>query len=425
MSQYKNLRCLTCLIFSVVGICFADKTASAYYGSSSYYDTDNPGIQYAVADLDLDDTRHATRETQYIRKNATQINNGAQRQGAIVKTNTSGSYDGECYDGEGCCEGEDKVVKNTIIVRMKKKQQPQQVQQVVAPQKKVVREEEENFKFNSSRGRVKAAPKSLNIPYVFGGYSGLMKPNLSLSNPASTAFCANCGYREATKSGAKWGHGFNIGLGFKHYFKDKPEGFFIAPEIFYHWLGGKATTYNGQTGISYMYQDMGTGTMTDSADIKTQNGLAGMKYKTKLKDLLGISLRLGGTKYGFSGYGKVNIGVVRVGHSFSMTDGDAINKIRTNMKSSTYGITHKYLNDVGKLLSGQSKTTFNLVGGIGAGIEYAFASDFFVRLQYDHYWTIIPLTKLKSNAFKTASGGNTWKPKMSFGILTLNVGIMW
>ena len=423
MSKYENLRCLTCLFIAVAGACFADKTAHAYYGSSSYYYTDNPGIQYAVADLDLDETRHATRETQYIRKNAVQINNGASRQGAIVRANTTTTNSDECYDGEECCDGEDKVVKNTIIVRMKKKQKPQQVQQVVVPQKKVVKEEE-TFKFNSSRGRVKEA-KDLTIPYVFGGYSGLMKPTLSLSNPAGTTFCTNCGYKEATKSGAKWGHGFNIGLGFRHYFKDKPEGFFIGGEVFYHWLGGKATTYNGQTGVSYMYQDMGTGTMTGGADIKTRNELAGMTYKTKLKDLLGISLLLGGTKYGFSAYGKVNLGVVRVGNSFAMTDDVARDAIKTNMQSSTYGITHKYLNDASKLLSGQSKTTFNLVGGIGAGIEYAFASDFFIRLQYDHYWTIMQLTKLKSNAFKTASGGNTWKPKMSFGILTLNVGIMW
>ena len=81
MSKYKNLRCLTCLFIAVVGACFADKTALAYYGSSSYYYTDNPGIQYAVADLDLDETRHATRETQYIRKNAVQINNGAVIEG--------------------------------------------------------------------------------------------------------------------------------------------------------------------------------------------------------------------------------------------------------------------------------------------------------------------------------------------------------
>ena len=120
MSKYKNLRCLTCLFIAVVGACFADKTAHAYYSSSSYYYTDNPGIQYAVADLDLDETRHATRETQYVRKNATQINNSASRQGAIVRANTSSSESTECYDGDDCCNGEDKVVKNTIIVRMKK-----------------------------------------------------------------------------------------------------------------------------------------------------------------------------------------------------------------------------------------------------------------------------------------------------------------
>lgn len=422
MSKYKNLRCLTCLFIAVVGACFADKTAHAYYGSSSYYYTDNPGIQYAVADLDLDATKPATRETQYIRKNATQINNGAQRQGAIVKANTSSSYDGECYEGEECCEGEDKVVKNTIIVRMKKKPKAQPVQQVVVPQKKVVKEEE-TFKFNSSRGRVKEV-KSLNVPYVFGGYSGLTSPKLSLSNPTNAAFCTNCAYKEATKSGAKWGHGFNIGIGFKHYFKDKPEGFFIGPEIFYHWLGSKAITYNGQTGVAAVYEDMSKPIDSPEKGLTTDNQLADMKYKAKLKDLLGISLRLGGTKYGFSGYGKVNLGIVRVGHSFSTT-GAVKDKIRANMKTESYGAAMKYLNDTKGLLSGYSKTTFNLVGGIGAGIEYAIASDFFIRLQYDHYWTIMPITKLKSNAFKTASGGNTWKPKMSFGILTLNVGIMW
>ena len=141
-----------------------------------------------------------------------------------------------------------------------------------------------------------------------------------------------------------------------------------------------------------------------------------------VKDLLGLSLRLGGTKYGFSGYGKVNIGVVRVGHSFATTD--AVKSAITNHLKN-YSKAIEYTNDTDKLLSGQSKTTFNLVGGIGAGIEYAFASDFFVRLQYDHYWTIMPLTKLKSKAFLRADGSNTWKPKMSFGILTLNVGIMW
>ena len=420
MSKYKNLRCLTCLFIAVAGACFADKTAHAYYGSSSYYYTDNPGIQYAVADLDLDETRHATRETQYIRKNAVQINNGASRQGAIVRANTTTTNSDECYDGEECCDGEDKVVKNTIIVRMKKKQKPQQVQQVVVPQKKVVKEEE-TFKFNSSRGRVKEA-KDLTIPYVFGGYSGLTSPKLSLSNPVSNAFCTNCGYKEATKSKGKWGHGFNIGLGFKHYFKDKPEGFFIGPEIFYHWLGSKAITYNGQTGVAAVYEDMSKPIDSPDKGLTTDNQLADMKYKAKLKDLLGVSLRLGATKYGFSGYGKVNIGVVRVGHSFSTTQ-TAKNKITENLANTSK--IYEYQNDTKGLLSGQSKTTFNLVGGIGAGIEYAFASDFFVRLQYDHYWTIMPITKLKSNAFKTASGGNTWKPKMSFGILTLNVGIMW
>lgn len=419
MSKYKNLRCLTCLFIAVVGACFADKTAHAYYGSSSYYYTDNPGIQYAVADLDLDDTKHATRETQYIRKNATQINNGVQRQGAIVKTNASSSYDGECYEGEECCTGEDKVVKNTIIVRMKKKQKPQQVQQVVVPQKKVVKEEE-TFKFNSSRGRVKEV-KSLNVPYVFGGYSGLIKPTLSLSNPTNAAFCTNCAYKEATKSGAKWGHGFNIGLGFKHYFKDKPEGFFIGPEIFYHWLGGKATTYKGQTGVAAVYDDQASGA-TSGSGLTTNNQLMDMTYKTKLKDMLGISLRLGGTKYGFSGYGKVNLGVVRVGNSFSASQFGK-NTIIANLKNASK--SYEYKNDTKGLISGQSKTTFNLVGGIGAGIEYAIASDFFIRLQYDHYWTIMPITKLKSNSFLTANGKNTWKPKMSFGILTLNVGIMW
>ena len=419
MSKYKNLRCLTCLFIAVVGACFADKTALAYYGSSSYYYTDNPGIQYAVADLDLDDTKHATRETQYIRKNATQVNNGAQRQGAIVKANTSSSYDGECYEGEECCTGEDKVVKNTIIVRMKKKQKPQQVQQVVVPQKKVVKEEE-TFKFNSSRGRVKEV-KSLNVPYVFGGYSGLIKPTLSLSNPTNAAFCTNCAYKEATKSGAKWGHGFNIGLGFKHYFKDKPEGFFIGPEIFYHWLGGKATTYKGQTGVAAVYDDQASGA-TSGSGLTTNNQLMDMTYKTKLKDLLGISLRLGGTKYGFSAYGKVNLGVVRVGNSFSASQFGK-NTIIANLKTASK--SYEYKNDTKGLISGQSKTTFNLVGGIGAGIEYAIASDFFIRLQYDHYWTLFRLTKVKSNAFLTANGKNTWKPKMSFGILTLNVGIMW
>jgi hypothetical protein len=303
---------------------------------------------------------------------------------------------------------------------MKKKPRAQQAQQVVVPQKKVVKEEE-TFKFNSSRGRVKEV-KSLNVPYVFGGYSGLTSPKLSLSNPLGDSFCTDCAYKAATKSGAKWGHGFNIGIGFKHYFKDKPEGFFVAPEIFYHWLGGKAVTYNGQTGVSYMYQNQASETAQSGFEKKNQ--LADMTYKAKLKDLLGISLRLGGTKYGFSAYGKVNLGIVRVGNSFSTT-GYVKGKIRDHMKEENYGAAMKYLNDTKGLLSGQSKTTFNLVGGIGAGIEYAFASDFFVRLQYDHYWTIMPITKLKSNAFKTASGSNTWKPKMSFGILTLNVGIMW
>lgn len=406
------------MFIAVAGACFADKTALAYYGSSSYYYTDNPGIQYAVADLDLDATKPATRETHYIRRDATQINKTASRQGAIVKANTSSSYDGECYDGDECCTGEDKVVKNTIIVRMKKKPRAQQAQQVVVPQKKVVKEEE-TFKFNSSRGRVKEV-KSLNVPYVFGGYSGLTSPKLSLSNPTNAAFCTNCAYKEATKSGAKWGHGFNIGLGFKHYFKDKPEGFFIGPEIFYHWLGSKAITYNGQTGVAAVYEDQATG--GNGIALSKDNQLADMKYKTKLKDLLGVSLRLGGTKYGFSGYGKVNLGIVRVGHSFSTTQA-VKDAITNNLKNNSE--TYEYLNDTKGLLSGQSKTTFNLVGGIGAGIEYAIASDFFIRLQYDHYWTIMPITKLKSNAFKTASGSNTWKPKMSFGILTLNVGIMW
>lgn len=442
-------------VFAIVKIAFASKY---------YYESYEPSEMYAVAN----DDNSGIRNSHTIRKQPT-----------LTKKN-----DNE-YQNETVLD--DKVIRNTIILKMKKKQPEQQeiYEEEVEYENddnkqdlsKAKKEKKQTFKVSNKENKKKVddnedeaviqkqtksriTKKTIKKQYeeeveytgfkhkrieayLSAGYRMILFPSLSVSH-GKTDFSNNNNYNAPNLEMDKIFHGFDISIGSKFYFSSIGTGFFAGAEFFYSYFFQKAK-YNWQTSLTYMWID------TNVADYESSN--SNVKSKTEYFDsLMNINLNhmLGaGIKFGYSIsrlsiYGKINLGATRFDALWKMTDSSS-NQIWNgsnvipedgNPSHEAHSKASAYYNIRNLAKNGEGYSGWIFTYGFGAGIEIAITKNFFVKVEYNHFFLKDININFGTNVYSYANGtregqvgytdtngDKTERIKTNFGTITASLGI--
>ena len=396
--------------------CFFYIFSGLSYASKYYYESYEPSEMYAVAENDSSSKNSTNKSTKKI---LSTLNN----------------------------DNEDKVIRNTIIVRTKKsKNENENNNETKVETKKVeatpVNYVEENQKIRE-RTKPKESFKHKRIsPFLTAGYNMGVAPTMNISNGGNGYdFINSNNYKSPATDLWTMIHGFNTQFGLKFYISSSGTGFFIAPEIYYTFLRGSAN-YTWQSSLSYTYpyeNDRNDATRKPKTDIDYFDSL----MDVDLKHMVGLSFKLGYSISRLSAYGKANIGWTKLEALWKMTD-DKIKEIWDSPDPKTIPYSSDYpghakasayyaMRNLAK--NGEVFNKWIFTYGCGVGIEIAFSQNVFLQLEYNHYW----LKDTKINFIQktytyagdkngtvgyTDTAGNTSKTiKTNFGTFTASLGI--
>ncbi len=441
-------RDIMCIFQCVLIIFTVLLSVNSAFASKYYYESYEPSEMYAVAN----DDNSGRRNSYTIRKQPT----------LTKKSNNE-------YQNETILD--DKVIRNTIILKMKKKQPEQQetyeeeeeveyeVDDSDKQLSKVKKEKKPAVKLQNTEKQNKIDNKKAVAPqqkkeysgfrhkrieaYLLAGYRIIVFPSLSFSH-GDTAFNNDSDYHTPTLTMDKIFHGLDVAVGSKFYFSSIGTGFFAGAELFYSYFFQKAY-YNWQSSLTYMWIDTNVGGYaTSSSNVKSKTEYFDSIMNINLNHMLGAGIKFGYSISRLSVYGKINLGATRFDALWKMTEssnntiwnGSNVIPEDGNPSHEAHSKASAYYNMRNLSKNGEKFSGWIFTYGFGGGIEIAITKNFFIQFEYNHFflkdvninfgtnvYSYSNGTKEGQVGYTDTNGDKTKNIKTNFGTFTVSLGI--